>query len=248
MATIVGTPGVVTINTASQFVVPVGVTAGQTALIAIAWAAGTDITPTLTKAGVTFTKQGDTAAVNSRIAWWSVTGLVAGDTIVIGGTTQQVHYTHCYQDVFSVNNGTTSAGTRPGSQATTTTGSVSPASGQRVLVVAMERTTLDGTTVSSVTSSGAETVTQLTYDEDAASTDTSIYFGFFTASAAASRTATITHSSASGNGYAAAALTTGLNAGVDCKYVDGNGALQTGHMFYVDGNGALQTPAQVTWV
>jgi hypothetical protein len=72
-----------------------------------------------------------------------------------------------------------------------------------VLIIGAERTTLDGTTVSSVVSTPAETVTQISYNEEAAATDTSIYTGVMDITDAAAHTVTITHSSGSGNGYAA---------------------------------------------
>ena len=55
-------------------------------------------------------------------------------------------------------------------------------------------------------------VTQIGFGEDStgAEPDVSIYFGSFVASAASSRTATITYDDASGNGYAALIRTTAL--------------------------------------
>jgi hypothetical protein len=170
-----------------------------------------------------------------RVATYKATGLVGGDTITVTGNAKTCHWHGFYTDEFDIDSATNSSGVRPGSQSTTTTGAVTPASGQKVLVVAAERTTLDGTTVSSVVSSGAETVTQIVYREDAASTDTSIYYGTFVASAAASRTVTITYSGGSGNGYASLIklLDPPAPAGAPISYVDTGPVLADGEAFYV---------------
>jgi hypothetical protein len=186
----------------------------MTVVVALSTADGTAVNATLTATGGNvLTKIDERAATNMRVAVYVGTGLLAGETITPSGAAKSAYWSHFYTDVFTLNGGSLSAAVRPGSQATTTTGSVTPDAGQPVLVVAAERTTLDGTTVSSVTSSGGETVTQIAYSEDAATTDSSMYFGVFTASAAAARTATITYSSGSGNGYAAAIIGSSGGAG-----------------------------------
>lgn len=204
MTTIVGTAQLCADPGATSITVPAGVTADMNALFYMGSGNGTDLTLTLSKAGVTFT-QLDSRVVNNMWVWvFTATGLVAADTVtlaeVVGGTVQ---LGHDYTDEYSYD--ILSAGTRGGvSQTFTTTGSVTPASGAKVAVLALERTTATPTTVSTVVSSGSETVTQTRYDEDATTdTSVSVYRGIFTASAAAARTVTITYSGGSGNGYAA---------------------------------------------
>jgi hypothetical protein len=201
---IIGTP--TNLNLGATFAVPVGVTAGMTAVIVMATASATAVDSTLTAAGATFTKQEERSAGNMRVSVFTGTGLVAGQLITTGGSSAaNSHVTHMYTDKWRVVDASLVSAIRGGSSASTTSGSVSPAAGGGVLLVAAERTIAAPTTVSSVVSSGGETVTQSTFDEDA-TTATTIYLGTFTASDAAARTATITYSDASGNGYAALAL------------------------------------------
>lgn len=202
--TVVGTPS--NQNLGTTFTVPNGVTAGMTAIIVMATASGVAVASTLSSPGVTFTKLDERSATNMRVSVFAATGLVAGAVITTGGSSAaNSHITHIYTDRWRVVDGSLSAGVRSGSSASTTSGSVTPAAGAAVLVIAAERTVATPTVVNSVTSSGAETVTQDTFDEDN-TTSTTIYIGTFTASAQAARTVTIEYDDASGNGYAALVL------------------------------------------
>ena len=205
---IVGTPAVFTVNSGG-LTVPVGVTPGMFGIVVSSSADGLSWGPTgFTVAGVRQTSDviDDRAAGNMRTVIQQVTGCTAGQTLTPTGTNKANHWTHIWSNIYRLLPGTAAAGVRPGSQANCVSGSLTPAAGQRVVVVATERTTLDGTTLSGVTSSGGETVTQATFDEDAATTDTGQYIGSFLASAAAARTAEATFSSGSGNGYTAVVL------------------------------------------
>lgn len=192
-----GTPPVPTLT------VPVGVTAGFQGLIVFSTASNIDWDPVPAKAGATFVLLDDRAAGNLRVTIWSVTGVVAGDVITTTATLPGgCNIWHGYQDVYTYDVASLAAGIRGASSAVTVSGAVSPANGQTVALVAVERTTATGTVVSSAVSSGGETITQRLFSEETA-TVSSVYIGDFTASAAASRTATVTHNSASTNGYAA---------------------------------------------
>ena len=194
--------------------VPAGVTADMVALFYMGSANGTNNGNTLSKSGVTFTQLESVAANNMWVYVVKATGLVAGDVVTLTQTTSgSLFLGHDYTNDYDY--GAVSAGTRGGvSQSTTTSGSTTPTSGSKVVVLALERTLTTPTTVSSVTSSGGESVTQVRYDEDTTTdTSVSVYKGEFTASAAASRTATITYSGGSGNGYAALITTTSTAVG-----------------------------------
>jgi hypothetical protein len=192
------------------YTVPAGVTSGMWGVFVLGTATGAAPGYTLSSTGVTFTTVDARAAVNSYITVVRATGLVAGATITFNATVNTAFsFLAFYQDAYSIT-GTFGAGVRSVSSAACTSGSVTPASGDTVLIVSTERTTATGTTVSSVTSSGSETVTQIGYKEDTAASNNSFYFGSFTASAAAARTATATYNSASTNGYCAVLTTTTL--------------------------------------
>jgi len=202
MTFIQGTPGVGTTPTL-DFTVPPGVTSGMVGVIVFSLASGTDWDPVPFKSGATFTLVDDRAATNLRVTVWSGTGLVAGDVVTVSATIDnQANVWHLYTDEFTVDVPTLAAGVRGGSTAVTVSGSVTPDLGQTVLVIASERTTATGSVVSSVVSSGGETITDQLFSEQP-ETVTSTYMGTFVASAAASRTVTITHNSASTNGYCA---------------------------------------------
>lgn len=183
--------------------VPALVTSGMAALIVFATATSTDWDPVPAKSGATFTLIDDRAAGNLRVTVWTGTGLVAGDTITTSATINSgCGIWHSYRDDYTYNVASVQAAIRGGSTAVSLTGSLTPTAAQQVAVVGVERTTATPTTVSSVVSNGGETVTQQSYFE-LAGIVTSVYTGDFTASAAASRTVTITYSDASANGYGA---------------------------------------------
>lgn len=216
MATIVGALAVKsTANTVHTITVPSGVTSTMNALIAFGnndstWTAGTAVS----SSGATWSLLNESQATNMWVSVWTGTGMTAGDTVTITlASGESIAIYDYYTSDYSFNSGAgnVAVGNRGGvSQTTTTSGSLTPSAGQTVVLVALERTTAIPTVVSSVTSSGGETVTQIGYGQDdtGAEPDVSIYFGSFTASAAAARTATITYDDASGNGYAALVTTT----------------------------------------
>lgn len=202
-----GTPAAGTPPTPT-LTVPTGVTAGMTALILFTTADGVDWDPVPAETGSTFTLIDDRAATNMRVTVWTGTGLVAGDTITLSSTvSKSCNVWHLYTDEFTYDVASVAPAVRGASSAVTTSGSLTPASGEAVALVALERTTATPTTVSSAVSSGSETVTQRLFNEQSG-TVSSAYVGTFTASAAASRTGTITYSDASTNGYAALITTT----------------------------------------
>lgn len=231
MTTIVGTLYVANggVSPVHTFTVPTGVTTGMTGLFAFGTADGVDpgnITMT-GPAGSSFTELDERSATNTRVWVGSGTGLTAGDTVTLSFTTtnKQVALLHLYTDEWTFP-GTVAAGVRGASSTSTTTGALTPAAGQRVVVVGVERTLATPTVVTSVTSSGGETVSELAFAESGATTPTvSVYLGSFVASAAESRTATITYDDASGNGYAALLLTTPTSTPV--VHEDSGGAAAT---------------------
>jgi hypothetical protein len=198
-------PGTATSGTtpAPTLTVPVGVTAGFQGLIVFSTSSSTDWDPVPAKAGATFTLLDDRAAGNLRVTVWAVTGLVAGDVITTSATINGAcNIWHAYQDQYTYDVVSVAPAIRSGSSAVSVSGTASPATGQPVAVVAVERTTATGSVTSSVVSSGGETVTQRLFSEETA-TVSSTYIGDFTASAAGTRTVTLTYNTASGNGYAA---------------------------------------------
>lgn len=250
MTIINAVPEVFTIGSGGTAVdVPTGVTANMVGCISLCTADGGAVSAVLSHANGTFALIEERAATNMRVATYRATGLVGGDQITVTGNAKTCHWHGFYTDEFDIDSATNSSGVRPGSQATTTTGSVTPASGQRVLVVGAERSTADGTTISSVVSDGAETVTQILYNEEVTSTDTSIYFGTFLASAAAARTVTITHSAASGNGYASLIkLITPDPGGATIYHVASGPTLTAGEAWYVSSTDTLSPADDVTFV
>jgi hypothetical protein len=240
-----GTPG------SYSLTVPTGVATWMTGLIAMGSPNSTAYTITTTgSAGTpTFTAIDARAAGNMYVRVLKVTGVKAGDTITItpsAGTSLEIG--HYYDDTVDFTAASVSAAVRGSSVSTCTTGSLTPASSQKVEIVSLERTTATPTTVSSVTSSGSETVTQTSYDEATGNPAVSVYFGEFTASAAAARTATVTYSGGSGNGYAAAVLTSPISApnpGVPIHYTSATDTLSTAHAYYTSATDTLATPLEV---
>lgn len=188
--------------------VPAGVTPSMPGLVVIA--SGDPVTlpfsPSTSGSG-TVTQLDARAAGNSYIGIFRVTGATAGDTVTIGiGADWKSLRMAGQWDDTAVGYGALAVGVRSSSTSSTTSGSLTPASGQRVVVVGVDRTSVLPT-VSSVTSSGGETVTQDQFSHDAGGVQpvVGIYFGEFTASAASARTVTVTMSGASTNGLAAIA-------------------------------------------
>lgn len=240
-----GTPSTYTLT------VPTGVATWMCGLIAMGSPNSTAYT--ITTAGSagspTFTAIDARAAGNMYVRVLKVTGVKAGDTITItpsAGTSLEI--AHFYSDTHDFTAASVQAAVRGSSVSTCTTGSITPASAQVVEVVSLERTTATPTTVSSVTSSGSETVSQIAYNEATGNPAVSVYFGEFTASAASSRTATVTYSGGSGNGYAAAILTSGItapNPGVPLDYTSATDTISTGAAFYTSATDTLSTPLEM---
>lgn len=212
MAIITGTPEADgATGTVHTVTVPAGVTSDYTALIIGSSADSAALTVTATTSGSgTFTQIVNQAANNTYITINKGTGFVAGDTITYTLSTGKGYQVRHEYESNVLSYGTPAIGTRGGvSQTFTTSGSVTPASGQTVKVIGVDRT-LTAPTVSSVTSSGGETVTQSSWHHTASSVlpSTGVYIGSFVASANAARTATVTLSGASGNGLALVMLVT----------------------------------------
>lgn len=200
-------------NGTQTYTVPTGVTSGMYGLFVLGTSSATAPGYILSSPGVTFTLLDTRAAVNSNITVYTATGLVAGAVITFNATTSTAFTMFSfYQDQFSY--AAISPGVRSVSSASCTSGALTGTSGQPMVIVSTERTTATGTTVSSAVSSGSETVTQIGYLENTSQSNNSHYFGQFTASASASRTATVTYNSASTNGYTAILSTTSLTTSV----------------------------------
>jgi pectate lyase len=202
-----------TASTTHTITVPSGVTTSMTGLFVIGTGSSTAVTTTLSFAGASFSKLDEQNAVNTRVAVWTGANLSAGNsvTLTLSGSAA-VTVGHYYQDDYSFASGSLSAATRSVSSSSTTSGSVTPGSGQRVVIVGVERTTT-ATTLSGVTTSGGDAVTNTFYGEGTGSAQASVYAGTYTAGSGAARTATITYSNSSGNGYAAQILTSGSGGG-----------------------------------
>lgn len=204
MTTIVGTFATSVDASAATFTVPSGVTAGMTGVFATGNASGTQQATAIAATGATFTLVDHRAATNLHPVVWTGTGLTAGATVTLTVTAGwSLH--HFYTDEFTVNAASVSAAVRASNTAVTTSGSLTPAAGQIVLVVGVERVTATLSATPTVTSSGGETVSAIAYQDTPAGAvpGVSVYFGKFTASAASARTATLTYDVASQNGYAA---------------------------------------------
>src|SRR6187549_388474 len=222
--------------------VPVGVASGWTGLIIYARGDGTDWDPVPAKVGASFTLIDDRAATNLRVTVWAATSLVAGDVITSTATVNGLpNAWHVWTDELTYDVASLAAGIRGASSTITTSGSLTPALGQTVAVIGLERSTTTGTVVSSAVSTGGEALTQRLFSEET-STVTSAYVATFTASAAASRSVTLTHTTASTNGYAAVLTTTatapaaieGVIAKVEVEFVPQSGV-------YVDISSRVQS-------
>lgn len=203
-----------TSGTSHSFTVPAGVTAAMKAIIVVATGSSTaQSSITLTKSGATFTRVDLTQATNEWTAVFEGTGLVAGDTVSVTLTgSATVGIGHYYTDEWDPIATIGTPGTRGGvSQSATTSGSYSATAGERVFVIATERTTT-ATSVSSVTVSTGEAVTQLSYGEGS-TVQTSVFLGYFTAGSTGGRTVTIAYSNSSGNGYCALWGSTAITGG-----------------------------------
>jgi hypothetical protein len=210
MTTIIGTLVVRGANLVHTFTVPTGVTPVMAGLFAFGTADGVDTASALSgPGGSTFAKLDERAAGNCRVSVFTGHGLTAGDTVTVTFTTsKQIALGHYYQDVYTFRGSSVAPAVRGGSSAASTTGSLTPAAGQLVSVIGVERTTATPTVVNSITSTGSETVTTIDHQESGATAPVvSVTFASFTASAAAARTATITYGDASANGYAALVTT-----------------------------------------
>ena len=188
--------------TSSSLTVPTGTVAGETGLFFFTGSTAAPSSLTLSKSGVTFTTiKTTTLATNSWYAIFSATGLVAGDTVdITAGSTALTVATHTYwSDTFS----TLGTGfVRSGSSNTCTAPAMTCSAGQRVLLLATERTTANGTSVTSVVNSNGRTVTERLYFQTDTGSDSSAYVGEFTETGTDTGTTTITYSGGSGNGSA----------------------------------------------
>jgi hypothetical protein len=200
-----------TSGTSHTLTVPSGVTADMNFLIMIGSGSSSAFTSSLSAGGASFALVDERNAVNTRVAIWKGNGLVAGTTINITlSLAATLSIQHQYTDEYDY--GTIAAAIRSVSSSSTTSGSLSVTTGQKVLFIGIERTTAGPTSVSSVSSSGGETINQIAFNEGG-TVQTSVYYGTFVASGSGSRTATITYSDSSTNGFAALLGTTAVGGG-----------------------------------
>jgi Protein of unknown function (DUF1565) len=194
--------------------VPSGVTTAMTAVFVMGTGSSKAVDIDLSSPGVEFTRHVVGNAGKTRVAVFSVVGLAAGDvvTVTLSGP-QTLTLGHWYDDSYTVVAHSIAAATRSASVRDTTSGSLTPIAGQTVLVIGVERTTTPS--LSSATTSGGEAITQILFGEGTAAAQASVYAGTFTASDTKARTATVTYSHGSANGFAALLLTkpTGVRLG-----------------------------------
>ena len=211
--------------TSFNITVPTGVTTSFTGLILIASGTSAANVFTLTKSGGggTFTKVEEINAQNMRVSVWTCTGLVAANTINIAlSISDAITVVHYYQDGWDYED--IASAIRSASSTSSVTGAVTAGNGQRVFILGAERTTA-ANVAPTVTASGGETVTQKVYFEGTGSAQSSAYIGYFDANAAASRTATLTYTTSSANGYAATLLTSATGTGGGGTGGGGGGAV-----------------------
>lgn len=193
-----------TSQTGHTVTVPVGVTTSHVAFFAMGTGDGVTVTvtPSTSGSGTITAIDAGTTATNCRVAVFKGTGLVAGDTVTFTlSVAKQLAIGHEYRDDITSTIGTTASAIRPGSQATTLTGALTPAASQLMLNIFVDRTSTTPT-LSSVVSSGGEGTTVDSFSHSPGTAPVvGVAFATYVASAAASRTVTATYSGASGNGY-----------------------------------------------
>lgn len=204
MTTVAGTLYVDTANlTAHTFAVPAGVTRSMVVLFIAGTSSGTANPITWTTSGTgTFTAVSSGTATNTYYTVAQGTGFLAGDTITAttpGGVNTTIG--HWYDDTIA-SYGAAAGLAASGSNATQSSGSLTPAAGQRVRVVQVDRV-LSAKTVSAVTTTTGETVTVLNYQDSTAGASVSALFAEYTATAATARTASVTMSVAATSVYVA---------------------------------------------
>lgn len=184
------------------FTVPSGV---GCALIHVAWAASTNgeaaQTVTVSGGAGTYTNlYPSTTNANEGSALYKVVGPASGDTITITvarNKSAAIHYLDD-SDVGVVG----SLGTRSGSSTATVAPTTTVTAGQTVYMLASERTTTTGTTVSSVVNANGDTVTQDYYADLGGTPNVSFYLGHFTEPTTSTGTTTITYNNGGTNGFA----------------------------------------------
>ena len=185
-------------------VMPAGTIATDHVLIAYGVAFGTGLTmPVVTITGLGAGSWGEVVAMHpdNNMAWglYEVWGVTAGQTVTVG-TTGTAHARSLQAWVFTADIGAPGGlGSRGGtSNLFNTIPGRAVTAGAKMLIFSTERTTA-ATTLSSVTVSSGETVTQLTFAEETGTSD-SFYLGEYTTGVNPSGIATVTYSNASGNG------------------------------------------------
>lgn len=188
---------------ARDIVVPEGVTSTHDGLVVFAVNSQTPVTWTVTISGSgTITQVDSIAGSTAYFHIYKVTGATAGDVMTLSTNPSSRCIAVQSRWEKGINYGTVASAVRVASVNTTTSGSTTPAVGQRVLVVQVDRTATNA--ITSATSSGGETVQFESYDRiDTTQPVMGIYFGEFVASAAAARTATVVVTTAAGSGYCA---------------------------------------------
>lgn len=194
--------------TVGSITMPAGTVSTDTVMVVLSIGTGTalpSITWSSTSGNTGTSLVAERADNNMRWLIRTFTGQTAGDqiTATLAAATSGGKFLQGF--VFTQALGATigTVGSRGGtSQSTTTAPGIAVTANQPVLVFGIERTTATGTAVSSVVAANGETVTQLSYVEQASDPGTSYYLGRFTPTQNPSGAVTITYSGGSGNGAA----------------------------------------------
>lgn len=203
-------------GTTGTVVMPAGTVATDHVLIVYSISTGTPA-PTITLTVPAGASYGDVVPqrADNNMGWglYEVWGVVAGQSVTLTSNQNQAKLIQAW--VFTADIGLPGAlGSRGGvSQVTTTIPGRAITAGAKMLIFGIERTTASGTVPNTVTLSSGEAVTQLSFFEDA-STSNSLYLGEYTVGQNPSGIATITYSGGSGNG-----------AGVQIVEIAGNEAI-----------------------
>src|ERR1044072_6942125 len=189
-------------NTTASFTVPAGVQATDTAVFVIGGSTSWPASVTLSKAGVTFTEiQPLATATNMWHITYKATGLVAGDTVNVSQSISQLTIGAHFYFVNGIDV-VGAVGNRGGvSQTTVVAPSITTTAGQRVFLVAMDRsTTVTG--VPSRANSNSNTFASEFFMEESGASLTSINLASSTIAGTSSGTTTVTYGVASTNALA----------------------------------------------
>jgi len=189
---------------ALNVVIPPGTVPSDTVLLAFGWGSNIAAVLTVTPPPGIAVNWLVTVRNNNNMGWAipKLTGLKAGDVVTIAMSISSNKV--CQVLVLTSDVGLMGAiGTRAGvSLATCIAPGIVSTVASSVFMFAMERTTANPTTVSSVVSAAGDTVTTRSYLERIGDPDISFFLGEFNNSKNPTDTATVTYSGASGNGIA----------------------------------------------